>query len=144
MPFGDVRKNPAEIGKNVEKRDGNRELIVTTKDNVAAWLTERFIHLLREFDVDAANSGGNLVLEADVVKFYVTESSLYKAEIGLKVRLKTPAGAQLWEGLITTSGSRFGSSYKAENYYEVLSNTTIDAVHALLKSEAFVQAVKKK
>lgn len=144
MPFGDVRKDPSEIGKNIEKRDTNRELLVTTKDSVAAWMTERFINVLREFDLDAASSGGNLVLEGDVVKFFVTESSTYKAEVGLKIRLKTAEGKKLWEGLIATSASRFGSSYKAENYYEALSNATLDAVHALLKSDAFTQAVQKR
>jgi len=144
LPFKDVRKNPSEIGKNVEKREGGRELLVTTKDNVAAWLTERFIQLLKEFGVDAAGSGGTLSLEADIVKFYVTEEALYKAEVALKVRLKSPSGAVLWEGFITTSASRWGASYKAENYYELLSNTTIDAIHTLLKNDAFKQAVQKK
>jgi hypothetical protein len=144
LPFTDVRKNPAEIGKNVEKRDGGHDRLVTTKDNVAAWLTERFIQVLREFDVDAAASGGTLILEGDIVKFYVTEESTYKADIGLKIRLKSPAGAQLWEGFITTSASRWGASYKADNYYELLSNSTIDAVHGLLKNDAFKQAVQKK
>jgi hypothetical protein len=46
-------------------------------------------------------------------------------------------------GFITTSASRWGASYKAENYYELLSNSTIDAVHGLLKNDAFKQAVQK-
>ncbi len=144
LSFKDVRKNPAEIGKNVEKREGGRELLVTTKDNVAAWLTDRFMQVLKEFGVDAAGAGGTMSLEADIVKFYVTEEALYKADVALKVRLKSPAGAVLWEGLVTTSSSRWGASYKAENYYELLSNATIDAVHSLLKSDAFKEAVRKK
>ena len=144
LPFKDVRKNPSEIGKNVEKRGADHALLVTTKDNVAAWLTERCIQVLKEFGVDAAGSGGTLSLETDIVKFYVTEEALYKAEVALKVRLKSPGGAVLWEGFITTSASRWGASYKAENYYELLSNSTIDAIHSLLKNDAFKQAVQKK
>jgi len=142
-PFNDFRKRPEEIGKNVEKRGTVRVLLVTTKDNVAAWMTDRFAKILEEFDIDVVKAGGALVLDADIVKFFVTEESVYKAEVALKVKLKSPSGAVLWEGMTAGSATRFGSSYKAENYYEALSNAAISAVHGLLKSEAFKQAVQK-
>jgi len=142
-PFNDFRKRPEEIGKNVEKRGTNRILLVTTRDNVAAWLTDRFAKILEEFDIDVVKTGGTLVLDADIVKFFVTEESVYKADVALKVRLKSPSGAVLWEGMTSSNATRFGSSYKAENYFEALSNAAISAVHALLRNEAFKQAVQK-
>ncbi len=142
-PFNDIRKKPEEIGKNVEKRLSDRPLLVTTKDNVASWMTGRFAKILEEFEIDVVKSGGTFVIEGDIVKFYVTEESTYKADVALKVRVKTPGGAVLWEGLIAASATRFGSSYKAENYYEALSNATVSAVHALLKNDSFKQAIQK-
>lgn len=142
-PFNDLRANPSEIGKNVEKKLSDKVLLVTTKDNVAAWLTERFASVLREFEAPVVKEGGTISLEADIVKFFVTEESVYKADIGLKIRARSKTGDVIWEGMIAVSNQNWGTSYKAENYYEVLSNTTIDAVNALLKSDSFMQAVQK-
>jgi len=142
-PFNDLRANPSEIGKNVEKKHSGKVLLVTTKDNVAAWLTDRFASILREFEAPVVKEGGTMSLEADIVKFYVTEESVYKADIGLKIRVRSKTGDMIWAGMISVSDQNWGRSYKAENYYEVLSNACVDAVSALLKSDSFMQAVQK-
>ena len=142
-PFNDLRKKPSEIGKNVEKRSFSNIRYVTTRDNVAAWLTDRFGKILSEFDIAVVKDGGALLLEADIVKFYVTEESVYKADIGLKVRIRSKNGDILWEGMIAVSSNRWGRSYNADNYNEALSNACIDVVYNLLKSDSFLQAVKK-
>jgi len=142
-PFNDLRLKPSEIGKNIEKRHSDKVLSVTTKDNVAAWLTDKFASILQEFDVPVVKDGGTMSLEADIVKFYVTEESLYRAEVGLKIRARSKTGDVIWEGMIAVSNKRWGGSYKAENYYELLSNTCIDVAHTLLKTDSFLQAVRK-
>lgn len=141
-PFNDLRMKPSEIGKNIEKKHSGKNLTVTTKDNVAAWLTDKFASILQEFEVPVVAEGGAISLEADIVKFYVTEESEYKANVGLKIRARSKTGAVIWEGMIAVSNTQWGSSYKAENYYELLSNTCIDAVYALLKTDSFLQAVR--
>jgi hypothetical protein len=140
--FNDVRKKPSEIGKNVEKRFSSEVRYVSTRDNVSAWLADRFGEVLSEFEIDVVKTDGTYTLEGDIVKFYVTEESMYKADVGLKMRLLSKSGV-VWEGMVTASSTRWGSSYKAENYYEGLSNAVISAVHSLLKDEAFKQAVLK-
>lgn len=142
-PFGDARNRPSEIGNNIEKKFSGRDMLVTTRDNVADWLTGRVTKVLSDFDITVAKNDGGLILEADVVKFFVTEKSTYKADVALKVRLKAKNNTLIWEGLTTGSASRFGKSYKVENYYEALSNATIMAVHGLLKNDAFMAAVQK-
>jgi hypothetical protein len=142
-PFADARLKPSEIGLNIEKKRSNGELLVTTKDNVAEWLTDQFSKTLSAFDIDVVKNNGTFTLEAEVVKFFVTEKSTYKAEVALKVRLLSKSNAVIWEGMTSGSATRFGKSYKAENYYEALSNATVTVVHALLKEEAFKRAVQK-
>jgi hypothetical protein len=140
-PFNDLRKKPSEIGKNIESKFGKIRY-VTTRDNVAAWLSDRFGKILSEFDISVVKDGGTLSLEADIVKFYVTEESVYKADIGLKVRIRSKKGDVLWEGLVAVTSNRWGKSYQADNYNEALSNACIDVVYNLLKSESFMQAAK--
>lgn len=142
-PFGDARNRPSEIGNNTEKKFSNRDMLVTTRDNVADWLTGRVAKVFSDFDITVAKNDDGLILEADVVKFFVTEKSTYEADVALKVRLKAKNNTLIWEGLTTGSATRFGKSHKAENYYEALSNATIMAVHGLLTNGAFMAAVQK-
>ena len=142
-PFNDIRRKPSEIGTNVEQKSSGKIRYVTTRDNVSEWLTDRFGKILSEFDIAVVKDGGAMSLEADIVKFYVTEESLYKADVGLKVRLRSKNGDELWEGMIAVSSNRWGSSYTVENYHEALSNACIDVAYNLLKNDSFLQAVKK-
>lgn len=141
-PFTDLRKNQAEIGKNIEKGEDKARL-VTTKDNVAPWLTERVAESLKQFEVNVVKSGGDATLEADIIKFYVVETGTYSGTVALKWRLKSPAGALIWEGMTSDEAHRFGRSYKEDNYLEALGNATMGAVHSLLKFDPFLQALKK-
>lgn len=142
-PFGDARKKPAEIGRNIEKKFAAQNMLVTTKDSVPDWLTFRFARILSDFDLTVVKSDGNLKLEAEVIKFFVTEESTYKAEVSLKVRLKSADNKKIWEGLTTGTASRFGGSFRADNYFEALSDATISSVHNLLKNNSFLVAVHK-
>lgn len=141
-PFTDLRKNPAEIGRNVEKGEDKARL-VTTKDNVSKWLAERVAEALGQFGVNVEKSGGNAKLEADIVNFYVVEGGTYTATVALKWRLKSTSGNVIWEGMTSDEAHAFGRSYKADNYFESLGNATMGAVHALLSSDTFMQALKK-
>jgi hypothetical protein len=142
-PFTDVRKKPNEIGINIEKRLADRDLLVTTKDNVPQWLTSHFSRTLSNFGIDVVEDKGNFTLQAEVVKFFVTEKTLYKGEVALKIRLLSKSNTVIWEELVSGESTRFGRSYLPDNYYEALSNAVIYAVHYLLKDNSFQRAVQK-
>ena len=141
-PFTDLRTNPAEIGTNDEK-SGPR--LVTTRDSVADWLTEKFTKVLSATGIRVVTTAAEatVTIEADITKFYVTEKSRYDAEVALKVRVMSKNNEVLWAGMTAGSENRLGRSYKANNYSEALSNASITAIHALLKNEDFKQAVQK-
>lgn len=141
-PFTDLRKNQPEIGKNIEKGEDKARL-VTTKNNVANWLTERVAETLGQFGVGVVKSGGNATLEADIMNFYVVETGTYAATVALKWRLKSAKGDLVWEGMTSDEAHAFGRSYKADNYFEALGNGTMGAVHALLRTDSFLQALRK-
>ncbi len=142
-PFTDLRKKPNEIGINAEKRLSSKDLLVTTKDNVAQWLTYQFSRTLSDFSIDVVKDKGNLTLEGDIVKLFVMEKSVYKGEVALKLKLLSKSNAVLWEEIISGESTRFGRSYLVDNYYESLSNAVIFAVQSLLQNNAFQRAVQK-
>lgn len=142
-PFTDVRTQTDSIGINAEQRFSGRDMQVTTRQNVADWLTGTCAKVFSLFGIDPVTSNGTFFVDAAVVRFFVTESSKYKADVSLKVTLTAKSGAVVWKGITTGSATRFGRSFKAENYYEALSNATISAVHGLLSDESFKRAVQE-
>ncbi len=142
-PFTDSRDNPKLIAKNVEDADQGRILEVTTRDDVGAWVADHMAWSLRQFGVDTTDKGGTVVLKGEVLRFFVTESHTYDSDVGVKVTLETPGGKTLWTGLTSGSATRFGRSYKAENYYEVLSDALLEASHDLLTSSGFREALER-
>jgi hypothetical protein len=139
-PFGDSRSNKQEIGKNIEKAEVRT---VTTKDNVAAWCTERMKDILRQYGMSVVENDATVIIKAELINFYVTESSVYSAIVTLRVSASDPKGKVLWQGVISAEAQRFGRSYKLENYQESLSYAFLDAVKTLLNNQGFNAAIKK-
>jgi len=46
-------------------------------------------------------------------------------------------GNTIWKGLASGEATRFGRSYKIENYYEVLSDAVVNTVSSMLRSAEF-------
>lgn len=143
MPFKDLRKRPQEIGVNIERRHFPEDVPVTTRDDVSQWLTYYFTKTLSDFDITIAKEKTDWILEADILKFFVTEKNAYKAEVALKIRLRDKNDKILWEEMISGEATRVGKSYFDLNYYESLSDAVLYTVHALLQNPSFQQAVKK-
>jgi hypothetical protein len=140
-PFTDDRDEPAKIGENVEDADEGKVLPVTTSDEVGPWVADRFAWAIEQFGIDTTDAGGTVVLKGEVKRFFVTESHTYDSDVGVRVTLETPGGEVLWEGLANGAATRFGRSYKAENYYEVISDAVLEAAFNLLQDRAFHDAL---
>jgi hypothetical protein len=68
---------------------------------------------------------------------------LYKGDVRMVVTLTDANGKSLWTGTTGGSASRFGRSYKAENYFEALSDSLIEATYNLLRNPGFHDALVK-
>jgi hypothetical protein len=106
-------------------------------------LTFNFSRTLSNFGINVVQDKGSLTLEADILNFFVTEKSVYKGLVAMKVRLLSKSNAVLWEQMVSGESTRFGRSYTAPNYYEALSNAVIYAVYSLLRNDSFQRAVQK-
>ena len=69
----------------------------------------------------------------------VIETNTYKGEVRLKVSAKRGEKEE-WVGVASGTSSRFGRSYKADNYYETLSDALLEAAERAVKDEGFHKA----
>jgi len=134
----DSRNNPSLIAENQEKPD--KPLPVTTSGDVAAFVTDHMKETLHVAGLNVVDGPGDMTLSGEIRQFFVTETSTYHSELSLVMHLKDAHGKEVWSGAIAGGTDRFGRSYKAENYYETLSDAVIRATQNLLSNPAFADA----
>jgi uncharacterized lipoprotein YajG len=137
-PMTDSRKDAALIGENREKQPVRT---VTTSDNVAQFVTNQFKTLLSSAGMTVVDSGETVVIKGDVQQFFVTETDNYVGEVRLGINVTDAAGKSLWQGTTSGSSNRVGSSFRAGNYYESLSDALSVATSNLLQNQGFQAAV---
>jgi hypothetical protein len=143
MPLldGTGMADPSLVGENREDADEGKILPVTSRDNVAAWSTAHLRELLTQSGYDVVNADGELQLSGEVKRFFVTETSTYQSQVTLKLILSDREGQTLWTGIGSAGRKQFGRSYKAENYYEVLTDAFIDAVDVAVSQPTFISTL---
>ncbi len=137
----DNRQNPTLIAQNTEKPDKPRP--VTTSGDVGAFVTEHLRDTLRGAGLSIVDGAGDLTLSGEIRQYFVNEVNVYRGEASLVLHLKNGAGKEVWSGVVSGDAERFGRSYKADNYYEVLSDTLLRAAHNLLVNPGFHEALEK-
>lgn len=140
--FKDVRDNPSAIGENRE--DADKPKPVTTKDDVGAWVSDNLNKVLQTAGMNVVKSGGDVVLDGEVRALFSTETGRYSTDVTLRITAKNAAGKTLWSGIALGHDSHFGHSYKAENYYQNLSDGVMDALQSLLNNKDFMIAIRPK
>jgi hypothetical protein len=138
-PFQDARQTPALIAENHEKE--SRVLPVTTSDNVGAFVTRQLGQVMQKAGLSIADGPVDVTLSGEVRDFFVTEDSTYRGSVSLLVHAKNAQGKEIWTGIVAGDARRFGRSYKAENYYEVISDMLVKAAYNLMSNPGFRQAL---
>lgn len=138
--LADNRENRGLIGQNIEKTPRN----VTTPDDVSAFVTDHMKSLISRVGIDVVDSGGTAMLKGEIKQFFVDETEIYKGDVRLRLTLTNPAGEILWTGTTRGAAIRFGRSYRAENYYETLSDSLIEATYHLVQDADFRKALAGK
>jgi len=141
-PLTDGRPNREVVGENREDEDEGKTLPVSTSADVAAFLSEHIRQLLDESGISTVTEGGDVVISGTVKRFFVTETGRYQGEVMLAMKVADSRGNVRWEGMASGGSKRFGRSYKAENYYETLSDSVVEAVYKMLSSSEFMAALR--
>jgi len=137
-PFHDARENTAAIGEN---REDEPSKPVTTTDDVGVFVGTHMRELFGQAGLTTVDDNGTVTIKGEVKQFFVRETSTYKSEVVVHVTVLDREGRTLWSGLASGEASRFGRSYKLENYYEVLSDALVNTVSSMLQSAEFQKAL---
>jgi hypothetical protein len=137
-PFKDLRQMPEQIGEN---REDDKPKPVTTRDDVGAFVSKHMRELFSHAGMNIVDTGGDVIVKGEVRQFFVRETQTYKAEVAVHLTVVGKDGATLWSGVASGDASRFGRSYRLENYYEVLSDAVVNATSSTLQSAEFQKAL---
>ncbi len=137
LPLEDRRSDRSLIGENREKSPSRP---ITTSDDVAAFMTRQMKDLLAQAGCNIVDARGQLELGGEVISFFVPETGTYVGNVRIKATLRTSGNKVLWQGIVGGTAEHFGRSYKAENYYETLSDSLVRLVENLLRDPGFQSA----
>jgi hypothetical protein len=137
-PFTDARDNKELIGEN---REDDTPKPVTTTDDVGTFVSKNIRQLFDQAGVKTVDSNADVIITGEVKKFFVREESTYKSTVEIHLTVIDQAGKTLWNGIASGDATRFGRSYKAENYYEVLSDAVVNTVSSMLLAADFEKAL---
>jgi hypothetical protein len=136
--FQDVRENKPVIGENDEDAQPKP---VTTTDDVGTFVSTHMRGLFQRAGLKTVDSDGAVTIKGEVRQFFVRETNTYQSQVAVELTVVSRDGRTLWKGLASGDASRFGRSYKLENYYEGLSDAIVNTVSSMLQSTQFEAAL---
>ena len=137
----DQRDKKDAIGQNIEDPMPKP---VLTRDDPAAFVRGVVVQQLQSRGAMIVPTGTPVTrqIALQLFNFYTTESNMYRTAVQLRAQVLGEGGKVLLAGVLNGANEKWGSSYKAENYQESLSDATSDAVMSLLNDPGFVAALK--
>jgi hypothetical protein len=136
--FQDVRNDKEKVGEN---REEDPPKPVTTSDDVGSFVSSRMSQLFGRAGLKTVDSDAAVTIKGEVRQFFATETSTYNSQVEVQLTLVGRDGNTIWKGLASGEATRFGRSYRIENYYEVLSDAVVNTVSSLLRSAEFRKAL---
>lgn len=152
--FADARAvAPGTLGEN--RPEGVAPAPLTTPDDLAAFVTDEFLALLRDYHLpvvddrqlramgaDVVDKGATVVrVKGTIAQFSVTVGKSLDAEVRLQVVLDDAQGQGLWTGSSGGKAGRLGRSYKLRDAQEALSEALQEAIAQLLRTPDFLRAL---
>src|ERR1700731_1286711 len=139
--FQDVRDDKEKVGENLEDA---KPKPVTPTDDVGAFVSSHVRDLFDRAGLKIVDSDAAVTIKGEVRQFFAKETSTYNSQVEVQLPLVDRDGNTTWKGLASGEATRFGRSYKIENYYEVLSDAIVNTVSSLLRSAEFRKALARR
>lgn len=140
--FEDKREKADAIGVNVEH--SNPVQIVAGTDPVE-FFRQTLAKQLRRAGLNVVDdaSQADRIINGELTRFWVEESSNYQADINARIRVTDKGGTARWNGDVAGRGETFGRSLSPENYRQALSDAMVRLTYeSLLANTEFQNAIK--
>jgi hypothetical protein len=139
--FQDVRNDKEKVGENLEDAALKP---VTTADDVGAFVSSHMRQLFDRAGLKTVDDDAAVTVKGEVRQFFARETSTYNSQVEVQLTVVDRDGNTIWKGLASGEATRFGRSYKVENYYEVLSDAVVNTVSSMLRSAEFRKALSRR
>ena len=139
--FQDVRNDKEKVGENLE---GDAPKPVTTTDDVGTFVSSHMRQLFDRAGLKTVDDDAAVTIKGEVRQFFARETSTYNSQVEVQLIVVDRDGNTIWKGLASGEATRFGRSYKIENYYEVLSDAVVNTVSSMLRSAEFRKALSRR
>jgi hypothetical protein len=139
--FQDVRNDKEKVGQNLQE-DAPKP--VTTTDDVGAFVSSHMRQLFDRAGLKTVDTAAAVTIRGEVRQFFARETSTYNSQVEVQLIVVDRDGNTIWKGLASGEATRFGRSYKLENYYEVLSDAVVNTVSSMLRSAEFRNALSRR
>ena len=141
-PVLDQRSNTTEIGEN---RQNAKPIPIYAEEKTPPEFVRKI--MIDDFRgdglnvVDSADAADRAVTVA-LQSFWVTETDTYDARVTLIVSVTDKTGNAIASNIVARGeASTFGRTLSPENYQQVLSDATDQAIGYLLKNQDFLKAI---
>jgi hypothetical protein len=139
VQFTDERDDTLFIGENIER---SRKRMVSINEPLGMWCQEHMQLLVHKIGLNTSNKDCTVTIKGIIRHFFVLESSSYEAKIIIKFMVFSRDGTLLWEGTKAGEANNWGTSYKAVNYYECISDAFIDVITELFTDKTIRNAIR--
>ena len=139
VSFEDQRKNPDQIGENVEKAK-----IVPAKASAQEVMSSLEKAFKREFNraglnvVDSREKAERMI-RVFLQNLWVRESSTFHASVVARVEVSSKSGEILANEGFRGAAERWGSSYSPEEYRKVISDSYVELLKSIFQNDAFMK-----
>ncbi len=140
-PITDRRKNPDQIGENVENPK-----VVPAKASPQEVLASVETAFKKEFakaglNVVDSKDKAQRIVDVSLMTLWVQEKNTFDAAVGTDVEVKDQAGKVLDKQGFKGTASRWGSSYSADEYRKAISDAVVEMLKNMFNSDAFMKSL---
>ena len=140
-PIIDKRKNPDQIGENVEK--SKAVPAKAPSQEVLSSIEKAFKKEFSRAGLNVVDDKGKAqrIVQVSLMNLWVQEKNTFDAVVVNHVEVKDKMGKVLYSQGFKGAATRWGRSYSADEYRKVISDAVVELLKNMFKNDAFMKSL---